>query len=94
MIDRRIGLEVIVKRTFHDVTVDRADNARSDAVIEAERAADRDHGVANPHLVAVAKGNSRQRLTSIDMKQRHIRLVRHAHHLSLVADAFGGYHEY
>ena len=60
MIDRRVGLDVVVERTFRDVAVDGADDTGGDAFIEAKRSADGNDGVTDPHLVAVAEADERQ----------------------------------
>ena len=57
MIDRRVSLDVLVERTFHDVAVQAADDACRDRIIEPGRITDGDDDVSDLQLVAVAKSD-------------------------------------
>jgi hypothetical protein len=95
MIDCRIGLQIVVERAFHNVPVNPADNTGGHGIVEAERTADREHRVTDVHLVAVAKLDVRQRVSSgVNAQQRDVCLARHAGNLSCVTNAVGSYDKY
>jgi hypothetical protein len=59
VIDRGIGLQIVVERALHDVPVDSADDIGGHGVVEPERTTDRENLIANPHLITVTKPNER-----------------------------------
>ena len=72
MIDRGIGLDVIVERCVADVAVEGADNAPRDRTAETQRIADRDHMIGHAHRIAVAEAKGKKWRLGCDLDERDI----------------------
>ena len=83
-IDRRIGLDEILKRPETDTAAQRADDPAADRLADAEGIADRQHHVANLELVAVAKRGGRK-AGGLDLEDREVGKRVSADHLGFVA---------
>ena len=92
MINRRIRLDVVVERTFHDVAVDRADDAGGYTPFKSERAADRDHLLTRHGLVAVAKRRHRDAPPGVDLHQCDIGMIGHTDNARPVPHTVRGRH--
>ena len=81
-VDRRVGLEEVVVGSGVDVAGAGGNDAGGHRAAEAEGIADRQHPVADPHVVAVAERHRRQLLVGLDPQQGQIGL-------GVAADQFG-----
>jgi hypothetical protein len=84
-IDRRIGLNKILECVDAQMAAaERADDAGSDGLADAERIADRKHDVADARLLGLREGHRRQVL-QIELEHGKIRIRIAADHLRLGA---------
>ena len=74
-VDRRVDLQEVVIGAAADLAAGGRDDAGGDGAAEAERVADRDHGVADAHLAAVAEGDVGQGLAGLDLEQGEVGLL-------------------
>ena len=75
-IDRGVGLDVVVERRAHEVTVLSADHAGSHRGADAQRIADGNHPLADLQGIAVAERHRRQRDGQVHLEHRKIDPVR------------------
>ena len=74
-VDRRVDLQEVVVGAAADLAAGGRDDAGGDRAAEAERVADRDHGVADAHLAAVAESDVGQGLVGLDLEQGQVGLL-------------------
>ncbi len=74
-VDRGVGLDVVVERARLDVAAARRHDAGRHGAAQAERIADRHHGLANAQLGGVAELHGRQRLVALDLEHGEIGLL-------------------
>ena len=89
LIDRRVGLEIIVVGAGIDIAVARRDDAGRHRAAETERIADRDDPVADAHLVAVAEFRGLQRLVRLHAQHCDVDFRIGADHLGFQLLAIG-----